>query len=88
MTPTRVTWELKAEQGGCRVTITHSGWTSEHQVPEKTAGGWKEILALLKQELETGELPFKTRAMYQVMGWFMFMLPQTTRTEYIDQQGW
>lgn len=87
LTPTRVTWELAEERGGCRVTVTHSGWTQEHQAPEKTAGGWKEILALLKQELETGQLPFKTRAMYRMMGWFMFMLPKTTRTDYIDQQG-
>ena len=85
--PTLVTWELAEEAGGCRVTITHSGWTSEHEAPEKTAGGWDQILGLLKQELETGRLPLKTRILYRVMGWMMFMLPRTTRVEHVDAQG-
>lgn len=85
---TLVTWELVEEAGGCRVTITHSGWTSEHKAPEKVAAGWREILGLLKQELETGGLPLKTRIMYRVMGWFMFMMPKTTTTEYVREQGW
>ena len=86
-TPTLVRWELRAEAGGCRVTITHSGWTPDHKAPEKTAAGWEEILRLLKSELETGRLPLRTRIMYRVMGWLTFMLPRTTRTEYIDAQG-
>lgn len=86
--PTLVTWELEPEAGGCRVTVTHSGWTGEHEAYEKTVGGWTEILGLLKQDLETGELPLKTRIMYRVMGWFMFMMPKTTTREYVDEQGW
>lgn len=83
--PTLVTWELEDEAGGCRVTITHSGWIGEHEAYEKTAGGWKEILHLLKHELETGRLPFKTRVLYRVMGWFMFLLPKSTRVESVDK---
>lgn len=49
--PTLVTWELEEEDGGCRVTVTHSGWTAAHEAPEKSAAGWKEILELLKQDL-------------------------------------
>lgn len=86
--PTLVTWQLKPEDGGCRVTITHSGWTSEHEAPEKTAAGWEQILELLKSELEAGRIPLKARVMYRVMGWFSFLLPKTTRTEYADEQGW
>ncbi len=86
--PTLVTWELEEEAGGCRVTVTHSGWTTEHQAPEKVAAGWREILGLLKGEIETGKLPLKTRALYRVMGWFMFALPRTTTTAYVDEQGW
>lgn len=86
--PTLVTWELAEEGTGCRVTVTHSGWTAEHEKPEKVAAGWKEILGLLKQELETGDLPTKTKVLYRVMGWFMFMMPRTTLTEYVDEQGW
>jgi uncharacterized protein YndB with AHSA1/START domain len=82
--PTLVTWELQDEGGGCRVTVTHSGWTAEHKAPEKVAAGWQEILGYLKQELETGALPLKARLMYRVMGWFMFMMPKTTRTAYLD----
>lgn len=86
--PTLVTWELAEERGGCRVTITHSGWTAAHKTPEKVAAGWKEILGLLKHELETGKLPFKTRLLFTVMGWFLFAMPKTTRKEYADKQGW
>jgi uncharacterized protein YndB with AHSA1/START domain len=85
--PTLVTWELQEERGGCRVTVTHSGWTAEHKAPEKSAAGWKEILGLLKQELETGDIPFKVKAMYAVMGLFMFALPKATKTEYVDRHG-
>ncbi len=85
---TLVTWELSEESDGCRVTITHSGWTAEHEAPEKVAAGWTEILGLLKHELETGDIPLKTRIMYRVMGWFMFMMPKATRTEHVDDKGW
>ncbi|HSK18485.1 MAG TPA: SRPBCC domain-containing protein [Longimicrobiales bacterium] len=86
--PTLVTWELHEESGGCRVTVTHSGWTSAHEAAEKTGAGWREILALLKQDLETGTIPLKTRAMYAVMNAFLFAMPKTTAKEYADEQGW
>lgn len=82
--PTLVTWELEPEAGGTRVTVTHSGWTEAHEAPEKVAAGWREILALLKGELETGTIPLKTRVMYRVMGWFSFALPASTRAENVD----
>ena len=85
---TLVTWELEEERGGCRVTITHSGWTTAHKAPEKVAAGWREILGLLKHELETGDLPAKAKIMYALYGVFMFMMPKTTTTEYVDKQGW
>jgi uncharacterized protein YndB with AHSA1/START domain len=85
---TLVTWELREESGGCRVTVTHSGWTSAHKAPEKVAAGWREILGLLKTELETGDLPFKAKMMYAMYGLFMFMMPKSTTTEYVDKQGW
>lgn len=81
---TLVTWELAAESGGTRVTVTHSGWTPEHKKPEKTAAGWREILGLLKQDLETGRLPLKVRVLYAIMGRLMFLLPKSTRTDVID----
>lgn len=84
---TLVTWELFEESGGCRVTVTHSGWTAGHKAHPKTAAGWQEILGLLKRELETGDIPFKTKAMYRVMNWFLFAMPKTTKTEYIDKHG-
>ena len=84
--PTLVTWELKPEGKGCRVQVTHSGWTAAHEAAEKTGAGWREILGLLKQDLETGTLPLKTRIMYTVMNWFMFAMPPKTKTSYVDQQ--
>jgi uncharacterized protein YndB with AHSA1/START domain len=86
--PTLVTWDLSAQAGGCRVTVTHSGWTEAHEDAQKTGAGWREILGLLKQELETGTLPLRTRIMYRVMGWFMFAMPARTRTSHVDEQGW
>lgn len=83
--PTLVTWELENEDGGCRVTVTHSGWTEAHDKPEKSGAGWKQILGLLKHELETGDIPGKTRFMYGVMNLFMFALPGSTKTEYVDE---
>jgi uncharacterized protein YndB with AHSA1/START domain len=85
--PTLVTWELTPEGKGCRVQVTHSGWTSAHEAAEKTGAGWREILSLLKHELETGKLPMKTRVMYAMMGWFMFAMPAKTKTENVDALG-
>jgi uncharacterized protein YndB with AHSA1/START domain len=85
---TLVTWELREEAGGCRVTITHSGWTPANKRPEKVAAGWREILRLLKHELETGRLPFTYRMVFRVQSWFLFLMPKTTKTEYADEQGW
>lgn len=79
--PTLVTWELEASAGGCRVTVTHSGWTEAHKAPEKSAGGWREILGLLKSEIETGQIPLKTRIMYAVMDRMMFIMPKSTLAE-------
>lgn len=84
--PTLVTWELEEEEGGTRVTLTHAGFTTEHEKPEKVAAGWREILELLKHELETGELPFKTRIQYRVMGGLMFLLPKSTKVEAVDER--
>lgn len=83
---TLVTWELEEEAGGCRVTVTHSGWTEEHgKQAEKSGAGWKQILGLLKQELETGDIPTGTKIMYAVMGLFMFAMPATTKPENADE---
>ena len=86
--PTLVTWELKEESGGCRVTVTHSGWTTDHEAAEKTGVGWRQILGLLKQDLETGTIPLKTRVMYTVMNWFLFAMPRTTTIAHVEDQGW
>ncbi len=75
---TLVTWELEESPGGCRVTVTHSGWTDAHRTADKSAAGWREILGLLKSELETGRIPFKTRLMYGVMDRMMFLMPKST----------
>ena len=77
---TQVTWELEEVEGGCRVTITHAGWTTEKDA-KKHGAGWIEILGLLKSELETGDIPTKTKVIYWVQGLFMWMLPSSTRAE-------
>ena len=86
--PTVVTWELEEVGNACRVTLTTSGWTTAHKSADKVEAGWKEILGLLKAQVETGNVPLKTRVMYSVMGFFSFALPKTTTVEYADEQGW
>lgn len=85
--PTLVTWELEDEgDSGCRVTVTHAGWTEEHgKQAEKSGAGWKQILGLLKEELETGDIPTSTKVMYKVMGWFLFAMPKSTKAEHADE---
>lgn len=85
---TVVTWELTPEGNGTRVTLTHAGWTDAHTAPEKHEAGWNEILALLKSELESGDIPLKTKIVYTLQGMFAFALPRTTRSSYADEQGW
>jgi uncharacterized protein YndB with AHSA1/START domain len=84
---TEVTWELEEVPEGCRVTLTHAGWTSEKDA-RKHEAGWIEILGLLKSELETGDIPGKTKLAYWLQGKFMWMMPRTTTASYADEQGW
>lgn len=85
---TTVTWELMVEGDGCRVTITHSGWTDGHTTMDKTEKGWAEILGLLKSEVETGSIPVKTRLTYRAMALFSFALPKRTTAAHADKAGW
>lgn len=84
---TEVTWELEQVPEGCRVTLTHAGWTAEKDA-KKHEAGWVEILGLLKSELETGDIPGKTKFIYWLQGKFMWMMPKTTKTSHADEQGW
>ncbi len=85
---TFVTWELTEIPGGCRVTLTHAGFTDAHKAPEKQAAGWVQILNLLKSELETGTIPFGTRMLYAVMGMTMWMLPKSTKVSEVEKVQW
>jgi uncharacterized protein YndB with AHSA1/START domain len=86
--PTLVTWELEAVPGGCRVTLTHGGFTDQAKTHRGVAGGWREILALLKSEVETGKIPLRTRLVYRLQGALGFLLPSTTRVERVEEAGW
>lgn len=79
--PSIVTWEFEDIAEGCRVTLTHSGWTTQVKTHKDVGGGWRMILDALKSELETGTIPFKLRMMYTVMGKLAFLLPKTARAE-------
>jgi len=84
---TEVTWQLEPADGGCRVTVTHAGWPTEKEAA-KHGAGWNEILALLKSEVESGDIPTRTKIMYRIQGLFMFALPSSTRRSYADERGW
>ena len=85
---TLVTWQLEETATGCRVTLTHGGFTDQSWKPEKVGAGWQEILGLLKVELETGDIPFKTKVMYGMMNAMMFMMPKSTKAEEVTKRGW
>jgi len=84
---TEVTWELEEVPEGCRITLTHAGWTVEKDA-RKHEAGWIEILGLLKSELETGDIPGKTKLIYWMQGLFLWAMPKTTRSSHADEQGW
>ena len=87
--PTLVTWELEDVGEGCRVTITHSGWTADQAKHHQSAvKGWTDILGILKAEMETGDISFKWKAMYVMMNMFMFALPKRMKTEEVDRAKW
>lgn len=86
-TVTEVTWTLEEVPEGCRVTLRHAGWTTEKDA-HKHAAGWVEILGLLKSELETGDIPRKTKLIYWLQGLFSWALPRTTKAEHVEEQGW
>ena len=86
--PTTVTWELQQIANGTRVTVTHEGFTPAHKKVDKQVAGWKEILGLLKHELETGNVPFKTRMIYGMMDMTMWMLPKSTKVEEVERAGY
>ncbi|MCZ6915647.1 MAG: SRPBCC domain-containing protein [Gemmatimonadetes bacterium] len=87
--PTLVTWELQEIPAGCRVRLTHSGWTEADAKHHKDAKqGWTEILGMLKQQVETGDIPRKFKVMYALMGMFMVAMPKRTKVEEVDKAGW
>lgn len=86
--PSLVTWDLEETNTGCRVTLTHSGWTTQAKTHKGTAAGWVGILAVLKQDLETGSIPLKTKIIYALMGAMMFMLPKSTKVDEVTRNGW
>ena len=77
---TEVTWHLEEVPNECRVTLTPTGWTTEKDAAKHEAG-WIEILGLLKSELETGDIPRKTKVMYWMQGLFMWAMPKSTKAE-------
>jgi uncharacterized protein YndB with AHSA1/START domain len=86
--PSLVTWDLEETATGCRVTLTHSGWTDQVKTHKGTAAGWIDILNVLKQQLETGDIPLKTKVVYALMNAFMFMLPKATKVDEVTKAGW
>jgi len=86
--PTLVTWDLAEVPGGCRVTLTHSRWTDAAKMYKRVGGTWREILRLLKLEIETGDIDLKAKMTYGMFGAFEFMLPGTTTVEHANRSGW
>jgi uncharacterized protein YndB with AHSA1/START domain len=86
--PTLVTWELEETADGCRVTLTHGGFTTQKATHGSVAGGWREIIGLLKQVVETGTIPLRVRARYRFLNALLWTLPGSTRVSEVDRAGW
>jgi uncharacterized protein YndB with AHSA1/START domain len=86
--PTLVTWDLEETPSGCRVTLTHGGWTDQAKSHKGTVSVWQRILSILKQLLETGDIPAKTKIIYALMGATMFLLPKSTKVSEVEKAGW
>ena len=62
----------------CQILI--AGRTTEKDAAKHEAC-WIEILGLLESELETGDIPRKTKVMYWMQGLFMWAMPKSTKAE-------
>lgn len=79
-----VVWELNEFRPGVtKVTVVHSNLSGKPKTAKNIDGGWPTILSNYKAVIETGNVPFKTRAQYAMMGLMGFMLPKATRAENV-----
>ena len=85
---TLVTWELTPIAGGTRVKLTHSRWLDSSKAYKNVASTWADMLRLLKMDLETGDIDFKTKFKYSMFGALEFMLPKATTLEAVSKQGY
>lgn len=73
-----VTWEITPiDSNRTKVVVTHSKLDPMGKTIKQIEGGWPGILANLRSVCETGTIPFKTRAMYAMMGAMSFVLPKS-----------
>ena len=86
--PTVVTWELTEIPGGCRVVLRHGGWVDQVKTHKSVVGGWRDILRLLKTELETGDIPLRTKLLYAIANRIMFAMPKSTTVDEVTRKGW
>lgn len=52
---TIVTYEIAQQDGVCKLTITHEGFTAETVAFKRMGDGWNMITSNLKSMLETGK---------------------------------
>jgi uncharacterized protein YndB with AHSA1/START domain len=87
-TPTLVTWELEEIPGGCRVTLVHAGFTDQLATHQGVVSGWRDILTLLRAEIERGGIPLKARMLHRFQEALQFLLPAATRVAEVEKAGW
>jgi uncharacterized protein YndB with AHSA1/START domain len=85
---TLVTWELSPTAAGTHVKMTHSRWPDGAKSYKNVSTTWATILRLLKLDLETGDIDFKTKMTYRMFGALEFMLPKSTTVESVSKQGY
>jgi uncharacterized protein YndB with AHSA1/START domain len=56
--PSRVTFELEAQEGGVKLSLLHDDFPADSKVIHGISNGWPRILANMKSLLETGEALF------------------------------
>jgi len=83
--PTLVTWHLEElAPGRVQVTLTHEGWADDSTNMAKHGKTWTGILADLKRQVETGDVPTRTKISQAVMSAFMFAMPAKTKTQNVQ----
>ena len=80
--PCKVSYELVEQEGGVEFTLRVTEMTPGSKSAKQMVQGGKLILNTLKAVIETGRVPFGTRALYALFALLEPMTPKRCRVEH------